>query len=320
MPSFQMRWNSPSVWATYPSVGPHRAGQYQGYGGAVSIVDSARATVYMYHRGDSLYFGFDVPDGVVQYHTDPERWDGFRVNIIDRAAISPDSTLQGRRLTFRIGPAGQVLREEFLPFLIDSLGGGRVGLALKPGTSVDTLGAQVDPGYTAELLVDLTKLGYPAGLGDRSLFVGITHFDGDSFGSATSFSYGTRIWWFNEYDNTCCPVWAYLDPAIFATDVGDPSVPPVAGQVLGSWPNPFTDETNIRFALTRPSDVMLEVYDVQGRLVAKSPLGVQPAGIGYAPFDARGQAAGVYFYRMTLSDEATGKAQGTLYGKMTLVR
>ena len=320
MPSFQMRWNSPSTWATYPGVGPHRAGQFQGYGGVVALVDSARATVRVFHRGDSLYFAFDVPDGVVQYHVNPERWDGFRVNIIERVALSPDSTLLGRRLTFRVGPTGDAIAEEYLPFLADTLNGARYDLDLKPGTTVDTLGQQVDPGYTAELLVNLTKLGYPPGLGDRSLFIGITHFDGDSFVPAT-FSYGTRIWWFNEYDNTCCPVWAYLDPNIWATGVENPTAPPVAaGEALGSWPNPFTSSTHIRYALTQPSDVTLEVFDAQGRLVDRKPLGAQPAGIGYAPFDAGERTAGVYFYRMKLVDEATGAERGSLYGKMTLVR
>jgi hypothetical protein len=322
MPSFEMRWNSPSVWATYPAVGPHRAGQYQGYGGATAILDSARATVSMFHIADTLYFGFDVPDGVVQSHINAERWDGFRVNIIERgSAMSADSTLLGRRLTFRVGPTGDALAEEYLPFLIDSLGGARLALELKPGTTVDTLGQQVDPGYTAELAIDLTKLGYPAGLGDRSLFVGIVHFDGDSFFPQTSFSYGTRVWWFSEYDNTCCPVWAYLDPAVFATGVDNSaSGPPLAAQVIGNTPNPFTRSTNIQYALTEPRDVTLEVFDVQGRLVSRSAFGAQPAGVHHAPFDAGDRTAGIYFYRMKLADGETGEDRGSLYGKMTLVR
>jgi hypothetical protein len=50
------------------------------------------------------------------------------------------------------------------------------------------------------------------------------------------------------------------------------------------------------------------------------PLGAQPAGIGYAAFDANERAAGVYFYRMKLADQLTGADRGSLYGKMTLVR
>jgi len=321
MPSFDMRWNDPALWATYPGVGPHRAGTYQGYGGAVAIIDSADATVQMFYRGDSLYFGFDVRDRAVQSLTTPDRWDGFRVNIIERGpGYTADSTLVGRRLAFRVGPTGEALAEEYLPFLIDSLGGARVAMDLKPGTTIDTLGTQFDTGYTAELVINLTKLGYPAGLGDRTLFVGVTHFDGDSFTPA-SFSYGTRIWWFNEYDNTCCPVWAYLDPAIFATDVRGPGgAPPEIGQALGNTPNPFTRATNIRYVLAEPSDVTLEVFDVQGRLVSRERLGAQPAGLGYAAFDAGARTAGVYLYRMKLADSATGAERGALYGKMTLVR
>ncbi|MFN0151160.1 MAG: T9SS type A sorting domain-containing protein [bacterium] len=321
MPSFDMRWNDPALWATYPGVGPHRAGTYQGYGGAVAIIDSADASVQVFHRGDSLYFAFDVRDRAVQSVASPERWDGFRVNIIERGPnFTPDSTLVGRRLAFRVGPTGEALTEEYLPFLIDSLAGARVAMDLKPGTTVDTLGQQLDTGYTAELVVNLTKLGYPAGLGDRSLFIGITHFDGDSFTPA-SFSYGTRIWWFNEYDNTCCPVWAYLDPAIYATDVRGPDdALPELGEVLGNTPNPFTRATNIRYVLSAPSAVTLEVFDVQGRLVSRDALGERPAGLQHAEFDATAHAAGVYFYRMKLADRKTGVERGALYGKMTLVK
>src|SRR4029078_3758047 len=37
-------------------------------------------------------------------------------------------------------------------------GGARVKLVLKPGTTIDTTGVDVDQGYTAEMVVDLTKI------------------------------------------------------------------------------------------------------------------------------------------------------------------
>ena len=47
-----------------------------------------------------------------------------------------------------------------------------------------------DTGYTAEMSVDLTGLGYPSGLGDGTLWAGVEHLDGDSFGSNWNLSYG----------------------------------------------------------------------------------------------------------------------------------
>ena len=41
-----------------------------------------------------------------------------------------------------------------------------------------------DVGYQAEMAVDLTKLGYPADLGDGTLFLGVDLLDGDSFDPA----------------------------------------------------------------------------------------------------------------------------------------
>ena len=43
-------------------------------------------------------------------------------------------------------------------------------LRLKAGTTVDTLGLSSDTGYTTELAIDLTGMGYPLDLGDGRLF------------------------------------------------------------------------------------------------------------------------------------------------------
>lgn len=322
MPKFDIRWNDAALRATYPGVGPFRSGQFQPVvnGGTAAILDSADATVTMFHRGDSLYLGFDVRDQVVQYHPFFDRWDGFIVGINERTTLSADSNLATRRLSFQVGPGGSVLKKDYTSTLIDTLGGGRLALALKPGTTVDTLGQQADAGYTAEFLIDLTKLSYPPGLGDRSLWLGINLLDGDSFIPITD-SYGTRTWWFREYDNSCCPVWAYLDPTPFGTAVGDPpSVLPLEIRLVDSRPNPFREETTIRYVLTEPGHVTLEVFDVQGRLVVRDALGAQTAGVQVARFAGSGRNAGVYFYKLKVADREGGAERASYTGRLTLVR
>ncbi|MBN1826008.1 MAG: T9SS type A sorting domain-containing protein [Candidatus Eisenbacteria bacterium] len=320
VPSFDIRWDDSTLRETYPAVGPHRAGQYQPEvnGGLAAVLDPADATVKLFFREDTLYFGFDVRDQVVQYHPEFDRWDGVLISIDDRGQLSADSTLLSQRLSFQVAGDGSALPGDYLPYLIDSLGGARLALALKGGTTVDTFGVTPDSGYTAELAIDLTKFGYPPGRGDGSFFFGINLLDGDSF-LPTSDSYGTRTWWFREYNGTCCPVWAYLDPTCLTVGVEEADQPRKPG-VLGNFPNPFRGGTTVRYMLPERSDVTIEVFDIRGRLVSKQNLGDQEAGL--RSFDLRNidGSAGVYFYRIRSVNGRTGARNGSTTGKMTLIR
>lgn len=68
--------------------------------------------------------------------------------------------------------------------------------------------------------------------------------------------------------------------------------------VFQNYPNPFNPVTLIRYALPRPAEVKIAVYDVQGQLVRTLLNGPQPAGHHAVGFDAAGLASGVYFYRV----------------------
>ena len=170
------------------------------------------------------------------------------------------------------------------------------------------------------MAIDLTKLGYPHGLGDRALFPGILLMDGDSFGSSADLSYATRQWWFWQQQRDCCPAWAYLDPNLYVTaDVPGPGSQ-ARFQLLGNFPNPFRSLTTIRYALAAASDVTLEVFDAQGRLVVRRALGTQTPGPHTATFSNPGLRAGIYLYRMRAADPLSGAERAALSGKMLLVR
>ncbi len=81
--------------------------------------------------------------------------------------------------------------------------------------------------------------------------------------------------------------------------------------VTGISPNPFSNETSVRFSLGEASDVRLAVYDVLGREVAVLVDGTLEAGQHTATFDARGLSSGTYVYRLV-----TGQTVQT--GRMTL--
>jgi hypothetical protein len=321
-PSFDIRFNDPALLDTYPAVGPWRSGQWQPdvNGGTADVIDPGDATVRMFFRDDKVYFGFDVRDQWVQYVPLFTRYDGVSVNINDRGVIYRDHNLESRWLTYIVGPTGQGLALDYLPYLRDTALAAQVALTLKGGTVPDTIGFEPDSGYTIEMAVDLKALGYPAGLGDRVLFLGMNLYDGDSFGASSDLSYGTHQWWFWHDQRTCCPSWTYLDPALYVpTDVGDVTGPDRLA-LLGNFPNPFRSLTTIRYALAAASDVSLEVFDTQGRLVVKRGLGTQAAGTHTATFSNPGLRAGLYLYRLHAADVRSGQTRAAMTGKMLLVK
>lgn len=316
-PTFRIRYGDDALRQTYPGVGPYRAGQFQAVvnGGQAFVLDPADARIRMFFKGHYLYLGFDVHDQVVQYHPNFDRWDGFLVLLNDVVERGPDNNLLGRRLAFQVNQSGGYTAHDYLATLLDE-GGAEIALALKTGTTVDTLGLQADTGYKAELKIDLTKLGYAADLGDGTLHIGINHLDGDSFIPITD-SYGTRTWWFREYQNECCPVWAYMDPTLNVADAAD--LPAAPGAEVFSYPNPSNQRT-IEFSLAEQSRVELEVYDIQGRRVRQDDLGVLPAGIRRIDFDGRDLGQGLYLYRVKVIDPVDGATRTVHTGRMVTLR
>lgn len=321
---FDIRYGSDAVRQSYGNPLKWRAGQYQPPVNehTADIADTADASVKWFFKGNNLYMGFDVRDEVVQSGPLFDRWDGFVVMIEDRVARYRDRNLETRRLGFHVGPGGAVVADDYLAFLRDTVGGAQLGLKLKPGTTVDTTGNDFDTGYTAELSVDLTKLGYPPGLGDGALFVGVELLDGDSYTPFT-LSYGTRTWWGREAtDQThreCCPATAYLDPSVLLA-VGDEPSGVTQFALLGNQPNPFTRSTTIRFALPEASHVTLEVYDLLGRRIENRVLGLLQPGIQSAAIHRAGSSsAGLYLYRLLMTSPATGALRAELAGKMMML-
>jgi hypothetical protein len=69
-------------------------------------------------------------------------------------------------------------------------------------------------------------------------------------------------------------------------------------------PNPFRASTRLAFALPEPGEVVVDVFDARGALVARKSLGRRPAGWNDVMFDGTDTAGkrlpgGVYFYRLS---------------------
>ena len=73
---------------------------------------------------------------------------------------------------------------------------------------------------------------------------------------------------------------------------------PMAFALEANYPNPFNPETTIGLALPAASHVVIEVYDVLGRVVARLVDREMEAGRHTVVFEGRGLASGLYVYRM----------------------
>jgi len=74
--------------------------------------------------------------------------------------------------------------------------------------------------------------------------------------------------------------------------------------LLGNYPNPFRNQTTLRYELPAASDVRLEVYNMLGQRVATLAEGQKAAGHHTVTFAPRRQPSGTYFVRLT-SEGAT---------------
>ncbi len=316
----QIQYGNSAIRDAYPSTAPYLSGQFQPTvnGGKAAIVDPNLATIKYFYKADTLFLGFDVQDAVVQSVNQLDRWDGFRIIICQRDALNGDNRLFPRLLTFRIdSTAGSIVHREndLAATGWDSLAQAvQVAVALKGGTTIDTLGQSPDSGYTAEMRIVLPKFGYPAGRGDGVVFFGAVHYDGDSFPAATD-SYGSRAWFMREGDFNDGAAWWYMDPGVVLGVDESRTGLPAKFALLGNYPNPFNPSTKIKFTMPQSNDVVLEVFNVLGQLVASQKLGQQEAGVHEVQFNASNLASGMYTYRLRIP--ATNQA---VDGKMMLLK
>ena len=85
------------------------------------------------------------------------------------------------------------------------------------------------------------------------------------------------------------------------------------------FPNPFNPTTTIRFGFPRDAHVKLVVYDILGREVAHLVEGFQQAGYHGVIWNAQNAASGMYFARLTVTNEL-GKVAYTVTNKLLLTK
>lgn len=84
-------------------------------------------------------------------------------------------------------------------------------------------------------------------------------------------------------------------------------------KLLGNFPNPFTEGTDLRWVQSAPGDVEIRVYQSNGVLVNQAQLGRRDAGEQHFLIDGRDMTNGVYMYEVRI-------AQQIARGIMSVVR
>jgi hypothetical protein len=158
--------------------------------------------------------------------------------------------------------------------------------------------AQVDNGYTAELMVQLDSLGYD--VNTIAVPASMVIFDPDGFVhpmNSWDHTMGAffKTWWGSEWGSSFRYI--KLDKISDVAD-GQSAIPKIFS-LEQNYPNPFNPSTTIEFGLPVRSNVTLEVYDIIGRVVATLYKGEMGAGYQHITFNASKLASGIYIYRLS---------------------
>jgi endoglucanase len=102
-----------------------------------------------------------------------------------------------------------------------------------------------------------------------------------------------------------------VDPAVVAVD--ERSNAPRQFSLAQNYPNPFNPNTIIHYELPEQSAVLLQIFDIRGRLVETLVNAQQPAGVHSALFSGERLPSGAYFCQLTANDRTAGN-------KMLLLR
>ncbi len=138
--------------------------------------------------------------------------------------------------------------------------------------------------------------GAPAGAYTYNAYVGVypnTVYDQDSFDWSKSGDDGSGKW---------TEGWENFGEPFLSSGTEATVEIPESYALHAAYPNPFNPVTNLRFDLPEAARVKLEVYDLQGRVVAELVNGHRDAGVHEVTWNASNLSSGMYFYRIQAGD------------------
>ena len=65
-----------------------------------------------------------------------------------------------------------------------------------------------------------------------------------------------------------------------------------------AFPNPFNPSTKLSFSIDNPSDIRIEIYDINGKLIDTIVSGFFQSGLHIADWNAKGYSSGMYFVHL----------------------
>jgi hypothetical protein len=314
-------WDDSLLRNTYPTIGPLLSGQFQpelGGNPRPPVLDPVTAKAKMFFRGNHLYLGADINDQLIQGRNEYDRMDGVRFIIGKRNEFDADNIMTFKQLMVNFNAAGQPRADEYLKEMVDS-GYASFGVQLKGNSTVNN-NNDIDEGYQIEIKLDLTKLGYPANLGDKLLFGGIMIMDGDSFDDSLA-NYGTRTWWFREHGGGPATAWMVMDPnTLVSVDPIETSIIPNSLELYGNYPNPFNPSTKIRYAVPSSGNVKISFFNSIGETIYTNSFDVSSSGTYEYEFAGSNLPSGIYFYRIDFVNQFNSSSFTSQIGKMILMK
>ena len=70
-------------------------------------------------------------------------------------------------------------------------------------------------------------------------------------------------------------------------------------RLYDNYPNPFNPQTTIKFDVIKTTELLLQIYDIKGRLISEPVNGIRNAGSYSVNFNGSNLTSGIYFYRLS---------------------
>ena len=171
-PSFKIKYGDSALVQTYPPMGRFHSQGYVAQTPTSGIMnDTAVCAVKYFFKGDSLYFGFDISDRKLVSSTNDDRMDAVRIIFWDGADSLRDAQgrLKSYRLTIRLDSLATAKAASDTILVTRGAETFAVQLKNKTGGGLSTINdpGDTDAGYSVEVKLDLTKLGYAAGAANK---------------------------------------------------------------------------------------------------------------------------------------------------------
>ena len=83
-------------------------------------------------------------------------------------------------------------------------------------------------------------------------------------------------------------------------------------ELFQNFPNPFNPSTKIKFNLSVTNNVVLKIYDINGKEIAELTNGIKKPGIYEINFNAKDMVSGIYLYQLSVGGRSITKKMSYL--------